>query len=258
MITSSKNPKIQYIRTLIARGQTRTKESAFVAEGVRLLEESLNSPLKPSQILFSSKLSDRGKLLVEELSQKAEFVEEVPDHLLQTISDTETSQGVLAVFPYTPLPLPVKVDFLLVLDQIRDPGNLGTILRSAIAAQADAVLITPGTVDPFSPKVLRSGMGAHFRLPIRKMRPTEIQAYCAENRITSLATDVNEGQSCWQTDMRRPCAIVIGSEANGVSPEILSISDERIHIPMPGTSESLNAAIAASILLFEIVRQRSS
>jgi TrmH family RNA methyltransferase len=143
---------------------------------------------------------------------------------------------------------------------MRDPGNLGTMIRSAAAAGAQAVFLAPGTADPFAPKVVRSAMGAHFRLPLIAMDWEQIVWQCKAKAcppVQLLLSEASEGKPCWQMDLREPLALIIGGEADGASPEAIKAADQLITIPMPGKSESLNAAIAAGILLFEVVRQRN-
>jgi TrmH family RNA methyltransferase len=187
-------------------------------------------------------------------------IEEVDGRILHSLSDTDTSQGILALVPQPAATLPGDWDLLLVLDQIRDPGNLGTILRSAAASGVQGVIMTPGSVDVYSPKVVRAGMGAHFRLPLLTLDWPEISAVCKQKRTDPAAlliADSSGGSPCWQTNLRQPVALVIGSEADGPQPAAFAAGDGMLHIPMPGAAESLNAAMAASILLYEIVRQRN-
>lgn len=259
MITSAHNPKIQRIRSLVAKRQERERQGVFVTEGVRLVEEAQSSGWQAELVLFSQGLSERGQALLERLRQSGAEVEEVPPHLLESTADTETPQGILAVIRSRKLPLPPSPDFLLVVDAVRDPGNLGTLLRSAAAAAAQAVILIPGTVDAFSPKVLRAGMGAHFRLPIASMEWPEIAQLCRGQRPLDLwIAEAEQGRSCWSLDLRRPLALVVGGEAEGASDAARQLADGYITIPMPGKSESLNASVAASILLFEVVRQRAA
>lgn len=258
MITSAQNPKIRLVRALSGRTSERKKNQAFLADGIRLTEEALQSGWKPSILLFSENLNPRGRALVESFSAQGVEAEEISQALMKSISDTETPQGVLAVFPLQPRALPEKLDFILICDGIRDPGNMGTILRAAVAAGCQAVITTPGTTDVFAPKVVRSGMGAHFRLPIHAMEWDEIQALSVRQNIQLYVTDVNQGAPYWGLNLREPVGIIIGSEASGACPQAYACSSGKAHIPMPGNSESLNAGIAASIFLFEIVRQRYS
>ena len=186
-------------------------------------------------------------------------MEEIPQYLMEATAGTDTPQGILAVFALRRLPIPDPLDFVLVLENLRDPGNLGTLLRTAAAAKVQAVLLTPGTVDAFSPKVLRSAMGAHFRLSIHSLTWEEIQQLCHPQGKAQLKIYLAEGQNgipSWKLNLRPPLALIIGSEAEGASEQACQLADCTINIPMPGGSESLNAAVAGSILIFEIVRQR--
>jgi len=256
-ITSSKNPKIQQVRALINQHKERQQSSRFVIEGVRLTEEALASGWLPELAFISPSLSERGIKLARMLREKNVEMDEVDDRLLTLLSDTKTPQGILAVLQHRDLPMPEEWDFLLVLDGLRDPGNLGTILRSAAAAGVQACLLTPGTTDPFAPKVVRSGMGAHFRLPIRTTGWDEIKRIAKSHSADILIADSARGQVCWEADLCRALILTIGGEAEGVQPAAYEAADGLIHIPMPGRGESLNASTAASILLFEVVRQRS-
>ena len=260
-IHSAQNPKIQQIRALLNRRKDRNSLNAFVIEGVRLVEECLKAKWLPELVLVSERLSIRGLELVDRLSKAGVSIESVDSALLESLTDAETSQGILALLKKTQIPLPTGWDFLLIADNLRDPGNLGTLLRTAAAAGADGLLLTPGTVDPFSPKVLRAGMGAHFSLPIQIMDWPGIADLCMKREGKAariLVADSSRGDSCWQTDFRSPLALVIGGEAEGVQKKGLSFASGFVHIPMPGKSESLNAAAAAAILLFEVVRQRKT
>ena len=254
MITSSQNPKLKLVRTLQGRAKERREAGMFVVEGVRLVEEAVKANWPFQFVLFSDGLNERGKELLNTLTANQIEVEETAGDLLQNVSDTESPQGILAVLKLNKLPIPNSANFLLIPDQIRDPGNLGTLLRTAEAAGVQAVLLPPETTDAFAPKVLRSGMGAHFRLPIHSMAWEEIHA-CVKNMQVYLA-DMN-GQSCWETDLRQPLALIIGSEAEGASKEAQSLATQKISIPMSGEVESLNAGVAGSVLMFEVVRQRT-
>lgn len=258
MITSSTNPKIQLVRSLLAHRKDRDEMRLWVAEGIRLVEEAVLEHWQIELLLHTNEISERGLRLVEKCKQAGTSVEEISTSLLKSISDTENTQGLLAVVHQKTLPLPKDLNFILVIDAIRDPGNLGTLLRSAGAAGTQAVILTPGTTDPFSPKVLRSAMGAHFRLPILAMSWDEIKTTCHTigKEISILLSDAEQGESCYDLDLRKPVALAVGSEAEGVTADARKNADGWIKIPMPGRSESLNAAVAASILLFEVVRQR--
>ena len=259
-ISSTHNPHIQEVRALLNQKSARSESGCFVVEGVRLAEEAAASGVKPKQIFFCKSVSERGRKLAAELEAAGIETFELSESVLENLSSTETSQGLLMVMPQSLLPIPATCDFALVLDQVRDPGNMGTILRSAAAAGVKVVFLPPGTADAFAPKVVRAGMGAHFRLSLQTQSWPEILRYCkttCQPAMKLLLAESGGGQDCWQTNMKQPTALVIGGEADGASPEARGAVDDLIYIPMPGKFESLNAAVAAGILLFEVVRPRS-
>lgn len=254
MITSSQNSKIKLVRTLLGRTQERREASAFVVEGVRLVEEAVYSNWEFRFVLYDQTLSDRGKSQVEGLRSRGVDVEMVSDSLMGSLSETETPQGLLAVLEFSQLPITNPLDFVLIADQIRDPGNLGTLLRSAAATGVQAVLLPPETTDAFAPKVVRAGMGAHFRVPIHSMTWDEIKA---QTKTLQMYLADMEGPSCWETDMRQSLALIVGGEAEGASAQARQLATRKISIPMVGNVESLNAGVAGSVLMFEVMRQRS-
>lgn len=261
MINSVHNPKIQLVRRLQAQSKDRRQEESFVVEGVRLVEEALQSKWEIRLVLYTETLSERGLALVDTFTARDIPAELVSPHVMQAAAHTDTPQGLLAVLALKSLPLPDAADFLLIPDGLRDPGNLGTLLRTAAAAGVQAVLLPPGSADPFAPKVLRSAMGAHFRLPILSMEWTKIQAYLKPSTPASAFTvylaDAKGELAYTQADFRTPAALLIGGEAAGTGSQAAQLADQRLHIPMPGGMESLNAAVAAAVLMFEVVRQRT-
>lgn len=261
MITSIHNPKIQRVRGLMQQRSRREEEQAFVIEGARLIQEARLSGVALDLVLISSQPSPRAAQLADDLAAKRIPIEEVSAELFKRIADTENPQGILAIVRQQPRDLPPDWDFLVVADNLRDPGNLGTLLRTSAAAAADGLILTPECVDVYSPKVVRAAMGAHFKLSILQKTWEEIIHLCrsrAAKPAQILVSEVESGTPCWQVDLRQPLALVIGSEAEGVSKDARQAADQRLMIPMPGQIESLNAAVAAGILLFEVVRQRFS
>ncbi len=209
----------------------------------------------PHTILYTPDVGTRGETILEGF--RARGVEPIPvsEAAMQAASDTQTPQGILAVLPIQPLPLPPTPTFILLLDTLRDPGNLGTILRTAAAAGVEAIILPPETDDPYAPKVVRAGMGAHFRLPIHVLGWDEIRSVTAPLQI--FLADANGHLAHTETDFKPPLALIIGGEAHGASADIRALHPTPVRIPMPGATESLNAAIAAGILMFEVVRQRN-
>jgi len=256
-ITSRKNPHIQRINKLLSSNQYRQSERAFVLEGVRLVEEAAKSEWTITEVFYSEKLNDRGKQLIANLSQRGVAIFQVSDQVMDDITETEKPQGVVAVLSARQLPLSKQPSLILILDAIRDPGNVGTILRTASAAGVDAVIMAPETADPFSPKVLRAGMGAQLNLPVHTLDWSGIRTIIKNHPgIKVLLADTQGGPAFWDTDLRLPVAFIISNEAVGPSQAARELSDGILTIPMPGRSESLNAAIAASLLIYEVLRQR--
>ena len=256
MITSVQNPRIQLVRALLGRSRKRRGENAMVVEGVRLVEEAHAAGWKFRFVLYSESLSERGNALLTLLKEEGVEMEEAAASLLDSAASTRTSQGLLAVVEKKDLPMPPDPDLVLILDGIRDPGNLGSLIRSAAAAGAQAVLQTPGSADPFAPKVLRSGMGAHFKLPIQLMDWEAIKTSLPGFQFVS--AEMEADLTCWQADLRGKLAIIIGGEAEGAGEGIRTVNPTSVRIPMQPGTESLNAAAAGAVLLFEARRQRES
>jgi TrmH family RNA methyltransferase len=258
MITSAQNPKIKWLRELQRSSRERRQAGAFVAEGVRLLEEALAAGWQAQALFCVEDLEPRAKALVDGFIAAGVSVELVAPHVLAAASDTETPQGALAVFGLPIAQSPAQLDFAFLPDRVRDPGNLGTMLRTAAAAGVGAVLLPPEGVDPYAPKVLRGAMGAHFRLPLLSLEWEQIAALVDRHHLKVLLAEAEGGLPYTRADFRQPLALIVGGEAEGAGPQALRLAQQRVAIPMPGGSESLNAAVAAGILLFEVVRQRSA
>lgn len=256
MITSTSNTKIKWVRSLQSSSRERRSEGVFVVEGVRLAEEALAAGWEARLALYTDDLSPRGRGVLDGFAAAGAVVEPVTPQVLRAAADTETPQGLLVVLAQRTLPLPAALDFVFVPDRMRDPGNLGTMLRTAAAAGVQAVLCPPETVDAFAPKVVRAGMGAHFRLPVHTLPWEQIAAHLQPLR--SYVAAAGQGPRYDQADFRGPLALIVGGEAEGAGPDARRLALESVHIPMPGGSESLNAAIAAGILMFEVVRQRKT
>jgi TrmH family RNA methyltransferase len=181
----------------------------------------------------------------------------VERRLFDRLSDVQTPQGILAVFPF-PQPKPAAdgaPPLVLILDRLRDPGNLGTLLRAAAGAGVNAVYLSPESVDPWNPKVVRAGMGAHFRVPIADLTPDsldDLHERLPRRVIASAEAKVPYDRIDWTG----PAALVIGGEAEGVGPELRAWGSQQAGIPLAHDVESLNAAVAGAVILFEAARQR--
>jgi TrmH family RNA methyltransferase len=256
MITSIQNPRVKRVRALQSQSKFRRELGSFVVEGVRLAEEAFEAGWQVTDAFYTSNINERGWVLLAGLQEKGITVEEASSQVFRTMSNTKTPQGILLVLSIQSLPLPQTPDFILILDQIRNPGNLGTILRTAQAADVQAVFTPIGTVDPYAPKVIRSAMGAHFHLPVFVWDWEQINAYCRDNALQIILADTNAQKMYTQLDLRVPTALLVGSEAHGAGRQARQLNNTPVLIPMPGKAESLNAAVAAAILIFEVVRQR--
>jgi len=254
LIQSTANDKVKYVRTL-ERRRTREKEGRFVAEGMRVVEDAARAGCVPALVFFTPDVEEtpRGRALLQRLSAATPEVYPVSAAVMAVASDTVAPQGILAVCPI--VELKPRRDFLwLVLDGIQDPGNLGTLLRSAEAAGVDRVWMAPGTVDAFGAKVVRAGAGVHFRLPLVRRSWAEI-ARALQGRPVRLAEE-GSALAYDNVDWRRPAALVVSNEGSGPSDEARHAATECISIPMQGGADSLNVGVAASVILFEAARQR--
>lgn len=255
MITSVTNPKIKYVKRLQNDRGFREAERAFVIEGTRLLAELVHFQVEPRLLLATENwlASAEGQALLADPAVNR-VLELVKDNVMSAASQTQTPPGVLAVAPIISRPLPDHPTFLLILDQLSNPGNMGTMLRTAAAAGVDGVLLGPGNVDAYNPKVVRGGMGAHLRLPIITADWPSITEQTRGLAIWLAAVD--QATSYTDVDWRQPSALIIGSEAAGAGQQAQQLATGRVTIPMHYATESLNAAVAAGIILFEAVRQR--
>jgi TrmH family RNA methyltransferase len=251
MITSTSNPKIKLVRSL-ARRKDRYAAKQFVVEGVRSVEEAVAAQVIPAVVLYTASAQDdvRTRALLDRLRALTSELFDVSDAVMKEISATETPQGILAIAPFIESHLPPQPQFILILDSVRDPGNVGTILRSARAAGVELVFFAPNTADPYNDKVVRSAMGAHFAVPFRIASWEQIaQSIRSIPRI--YLADANGDLVYSKAKWTRPVALIVGGEAEGASDAAKRIATARVSIPMHGGAESLNAAMAATVLLFQ-------
>lgn len=254
MISSTSNSKVKNIVNLRKNARERRKQKCFLVEGPRMFFEA------PSELL-------REVYVTEEFEQsygsrlEGYRYELISDRVCRYLSDTKTPQGVIAVAdqPVCSLNDILKSDSspcLMLLESLQDPGNIGTILRTAEGAGVTGIIMNRDTVDPYNPKVIRSTMGAVFRIPflvaedfpkaLRQLRDAGLSIYAAHLN----------GRIFYNNDYRTPCAFLIGNEGNGLTKESADMADCLIRIPMKGKVESLNAAVASSLIMYEVQRQR--
>ncbi len=255
MITSPANTKVKYVQRLQAERRFRMREQLYVAEGTRWLKDVVQQKTMPHTLFYTADW-----LAVPEHYQLFQQVNNpsyaVSAEVMAAMSDTETPAGILLLLPIQPRPLPTEPHFLLILDGISTPGNMGTMLRTAVAAGVDGVLLAPGCVDVYNPKVVRGGMGAHLRLPLQSLSWEMIAGVVQGFKVWLAAVDGEQVYTAvsWQ----HPSALIIGNEAAGAGKEAGQLANGRITIPMAAATESLNAAVATGIILFEAVRQRNA
>ncbi len=257
MITSPANADVKLIRSLAADRKERRRERLFVLEGVRLVTDALLSDAQFTRILYAPAAlvaTPEGQDLAARLA--AHPAARVADTRVVAIaSDTTTPQGVVGIARW-PQPTPATGGILLVIDALQDPGNVGTLLRSAEAAGAAQVLCSAGTVDAYAPKTVRAGMGAQLRLAIQQDLAWEAIDTILQQCTQVYAAAAGAALAHYTADWRGHVALIIGSEAHGLSAAARQRATP-IGIPMQGGTESLNAGVAGSIVLFEALRQRS-
>ena len=254
MITSTVNSRVQWIRALQRKRRARQEEGVFVIEGIRLAEEALRAGTTPRLVIHGQHPNQRASGLIDGFSRRGAPVYLASDQVLAACSATEAPQGLVAVVPFPEIPVPPRLSLALIADGLADPGNLGTLLRTSLAAGVEAVFLSSGTVDAYNPKVVRAGMGAHFRLPI-VVEPLEMLV----RRLSGLPlwlAEAHGGLAYNRLDARQPLALVIGGEARGPAEVWRHAAAGTISIPTAGDVDSLNAAVAAAVILFEIRRQR--
>jgi RNA methyltransferase, TrmH family len=282
LLTSPDNDKVRFLRHLQNK-KDRYAASHFLVEGVRLVDEALNAPSPPLYTLYDSDAlsnTDAGRRLLMRLIELVEDKKGVfpaTARIMESISDTVTTQGVAAAVPFVTWEASAFAEARLhvILDELQDPGNLGTIMRSAGGAGSTAVWLTEDSVDLYAPKVVRAGMGAHFRVPtahslnwpalqerlkalgVEQILLAEGEADAESNTRPRKTLNLPE-LTYYEVDWKKPSAVIVGNEAHGLSAEAWQAATAVLRIPMPGGAESLNAAVAASLIIFEALRQRTN
>ncbi|NLW22668.1 MAG: RNA methyltransferase [Tissierellia bacterium] len=260
-ITSPSNPIIKEIKSLY-RKKGRWDKKLFIVEGVKMVKECIDNSYPLKYIIYSQDLFniDGGKELFDSISS-LQNLKCVPAKLFREISEMGTPQGILAIakFRVNTMNDINKEDnpFLLLLDGVQDPGNMGTIIRTADAFGIDGVVITKGCVDVYNPKVVRATMGSIFRVPIyHEEDGIKLIKEFKKNKIKTYSTSLKGEKYIQNVDFKEGGLLIIGNESKGVSETLESIADDLIKIPMAGGAESLNVAVASSIIMYEVMRQR--
>ena len=243
-ITSTENKIYKQTKKLLSRSE-RNKTKLFIAEGQRIVEDAVSANV--AEYIF---VSDNYSGTEYDLP-----VYKVSDKMFAALSDTETTQGIIAVCRMTDYNIEeTACDTLLVCDGVSDPGNLGTLIRTAECSGVGGVVLLKGTVDPYSPKVVRSTMGSVFRVPLYFAQVQDLATHLSDYDI--VATVLDGSKDLYDIEFPEKTAVVVGNEAHGVSKEVADMAQIRTLIPMCGNSESLNASVAGSIVMYEILRQK--
>ncbi|MCX7988342.1 MAG: RNA methyltransferase [Thermodesulfovibrio sp.] len=258
-IESIENPIIKQILKI----KKESKDKIFI-EGLNLVKTALDRTLKQDNI---SLYTVEKILVTESFLQKEDFLKiklneiiVISEKIAKKISDTNTPQGIFAIVSYERLNLSriclYKTKTVVILDKIQDPGNLGTIIRTSEALGAEIIIITPGTCNPFSPKVLRASAGSIFYIPVIKAAISEIENFIKKQGLKLLITDLKAEKLIFELNLSHPLAIVFGNEAHGVSEDFKRLPHIGFRIPHMGRTESLNVAMSASIILYEVLKSK--
>ncbi len=252
-ITSISNKYLKQVRDLQKKAKARRDSRLFIAEGERLCEEIPEGYIE--RIFLAEGYKGRLPKAFSTLEESGR-VFEIPRDLMSQLSDTKTSQGILSVVRMKEAEK-LKGDFFLLLETIQDPGNLGTMFHTAEAAGVSGIIMNRDCVDVYSPKVVRSTMGALYRMPFRIVEdmPKTVDLL-KERGVSVYAAHLKGEKRHFDCDFRNPTAFLIGNEGNGLSDELAEKATDYLRIPMMGSVESLNAAVAATVLMYETLRQR--
>lgn len=257
LITSRDNPTVKRLHALATSARERRSQNETLLDGAHLLAVALASGVIPLQVVVSESGRQQAEIVALLEACPAQSCIELPDRLFAHVSPVEAPSGVLAVIAIPPAVAGgALTGNCILLDGVQDPGNLGTILRTAAAVGVADALLTPGCAQAWSPRVLRAAMGAHFGLRIREA--VDAGAALAGFPGAILAADLRDSVELYDLDLRGPVAWLFGSEGQGLSPEVAALATRRVLIPMPGGMESLNVGVAAGVCLFEQLRQRRS
>ena len=255
IITSTSNPQVKELMQLGKKAKARDARDVFLVEGLKMFQEAPRERIRKVYVA-ESLYEQRGQAFLTDFEPVI-----LEDRVFAAVSDTRTPQGILCMMDQYHYGLEDllgrEAPFLLILEDLQDPGNVGTILRTAEGAGVDGIILSRKSVDLYNPKTIRSTMGSVYRMPFLYVdRPAEILPLLKERGIRTCAAHLKGTRFYDEEDYRTGCAFFIGNEGNGLSEELSRLADVRVRIPMHGKLESLNAAVAASILMYEVCRQR--
>lgn len=256
VIESKDNTLFKYTKKLKER-KHRTKENKYIIEGFRLVQEAFKANCNIEYLIVNENGKDK---LNDYLSEYMDSIKiyVMKNDLFTQLVGTENTQGIIGVANINNSVKDIKGEFYLLCDKVQDPGNLGTIIRTAHAAGVSGIILTKGTVDIYNDKTIRSTMGSIFYTPIIYDNDLSFLNSLKENGFSLVATSLEESKNFFDEDLSGKVILSVGNEGNGISEEIFSLADKKVKIPMPGGAESLNVGVATSIILFEKVRQSLS
>ena len=258
VISSKDNEIIKKIKSLKEK-KYRDIENCYIIEGIKLVKEAIAENAKIKQIVVCEDCINDGEIDTDTLYEIAKFdVVYVTEKVFKTITDVKTPQGIIAVIEKNNInsKIDYSQDIIIALDGVQDPGNLGTILRTVDSANLKQIILSKESADSYNPKVVRSTMGAIFRVNIIEVDSLkDMLQEAKKNNFKVMVTSLDTKNSIYDVDYSKK-VIVIGNEANGVSKEVQAIADEKVKIPMLGKTESLNASVAAGIMIYEYVRKK--
>ncbi|KYH35495.1 putative TrmH family tRNA/rRNA methyltransferase [Clostridium tepidiprofundi DSM 19306] len=256
VISSRDNSLIKLISKLKIK-KHRLKENKFVVEGLRFVEEALNSSFDVSSIIISNSFKEKWEQ--NALNGKVcdgTKIYLVNDTVFNNISNTKNPQGIMAIVENRTVDEGIKYGFYILADKIQDPGNLGTIIRTAHASGASGVIVTKGTVDIYNEKTLRSTMGSIFNIPVFEDLDLSLVNDLKSKGFKVVTSSLGADKDFYELNLTDNIIIAVGNEGNGISKEVYELSDMICKIPMPGNAESLNASVAAAVMMYEVVRQK--
>ena len=260
-LTSKENKAVRYLVSL-SDPKVRKKEKAFLVEGIKMVEEALRDKLGVKQVIAAPSLTQHhGKGVIKLAERSGIEILWISERLLAAISDSKTPQPVMAVVAMRELSeealLAHEAGLIVVAHHLQDPGNLGTIIRTAEAVGASGVAVTPHTVDAYNGKAIRGSMGSIMRVPVvRVQSERDFVARCKERGFQTVALELNGRKTPFELDLTVPTVIMLGQESSGLSAEELVDFGHRVRIPMAETIDSLNVATSAAVFLYEAMRQR--
>ena len=252
VISSKENNIIKEVKRL---KEKKYRNEKYIIEGHKMIDEAIQESVKIDIIIMTEEFANHNQKYVEKINNYKFIL--VTENVFKELTEVKTPQGILAVvYKKEQIKIDEKADYIMALDDVQDPGNIGTIIRTLDSANIKQLIVSRGTVDAYSPKVVRSTMGAIFRVQIIEVENlSETLNSLKQKGFDLVSTSLQTDKNIYDINYNKK-VVVIGNEANGVSKEIQDASDYKVKIPMMGKTESLNASVAASIMIYEYVREK--